>query len=88
MHTVLEIRQMKPEKITIRCRNKTNWARIMILTLLSVLISWLAYGITCAVIEQDATFWQALCSPVALVFLAVETVAWFFIHLKKGTEST
>ena len=86
MDTLMEIRQMKPENITIRCRNKTNRLRIIVLTLAFALVCWLVHGITCTVLDRGVTFWQGLVSPASLLLLVLETVIWFFVHLKRNTD--
>ena len=83
MDTLMEIKQMKAVKMTITCRKKPNRVKIIVLTLVTALITWLAYGAVYSFLDQGVTFWQALISPVALVFLALDIVFAFFAFTKK-----
>jgi hypothetical protein len=56
---------------------------MILVFLFSALITWLAYGAVYSFLDQGVTFWQALVSPVALVFLALDIVFAFFAFTKK-----
>ena len=86
MDTSVGMYRMEPEQITFRCRNKTNWFRIFVLTIISALITWLAYGAAYTCIGPGCTFWQALVTPVTLVFTVLHTVALFCYNLKNNTD--
>ncbi len=87
MDTLMEIKQMKAVKMTITCRKKPNRIKIIVLTLVSALITWLAYGAVYSFLDQGVTFWNALVSPVALIFLVLDTVFAYFAYTKKESES-
>ncbi len=77
MDTMMKYNPAGAENITIRCRNRINWFRVVILTLAYTLIGWLAFGLFSTLLENSLTFWQALITPLALIFLAMDLVATF-----------
>ena len=70
------------ENITISCRNKPNWIRIIILTLVYALVGWLAFGLFCTLFESSISLWQALITPLGLIFLGFDLVATFINNRK------
>ena len=74
------------ENLTIRCRNKTNWFRIVVLTLVTALASWLGFGLFCTLLESSLSFWQALVTPLALIFLVIDLVTVFISNKNKNTD--
>ena len=74
------------ENLTIRCRNKTNWFRIVVITLATTLAGWLAFGLFCTLLENSLTFWQALFTPLALIFLVIDLVTVFISNKNKNTD--
>ena len=86
MDTMMNTYRPTLGQITIRCRNRINWYRIAILTLASVLVSWLAFGLGCAVLESTLDYGQALTTPLALIFLAINLVTTFITQKNKYTE--
>ncbi len=71
------------DHITIRCRNRINWIRVIILTVLSAMTSWLLFGLFCTLLEPILNYWQALITPLALIFLALGLVAFFIGNRRK-----
>ena len=67
--------ETKPDVI----RNKASRIRIIIMTVMDILFSWLACGVTYAAIRPGLTFRRALVSPVALLLMILESVAWFYL---------
>ena len=86
MDTMMNTYRPTLGQITIRCRNRINWYRIVILTLASVLLGWLAFGLTCALLESSLTFGQALITPLALIFLGMDLVSTFIAQRSQYTE--
>ena len=86
MDATMKLNPAVPENPTIRCRNKTNWIRIIILTLATSLISWLAFGFVCTLLESTLSFGQALFTPLALIFLAVDLVTTFITNRSRNTD--
>ena len=84
MEMVAGIHPIKEERITISCRKRPF--RIAVLAAVSVLLSWLVYGVTCASIDTSLTFFQALVSPVVLALMALEAIGWFAVTLKKDAR--
>ena len=83
MDTLMEIKQMKAVKMTITCRKKPNRVKIIVLTLVTALITWLAYGAVYSFLDQGVTFWQALITPLGLIFLAFDLVTCFINRRKE-----
>ena len=77
MDTMMKWKPVGMENISIRCKNKPNWIRIIILTLVYALISWLAFGLFCTLVEGSISFWQALITPLGLIFLGIDLVTTF-----------
>ncbi|MBQ6288151.1 MAG: hypothetical protein IJK71_02785 [Clostridia bacterium] len=67
--------ETKPDAI----RNKSSRIRIIAMTVMDVLFSWLACGVTYAAIRPGLAFHRALVSPVALLLMIPESVAWFYL---------
>ena len=65
------------ENITISCKNKPNWIRIIILTLIYALVSWVAFGLFCTLLESSIGLWQAMITPLGLIFLGIDLVTTF-----------
>lgn len=86
MEMVAGIHPIKEERITISCRKRKRPFRIAVLAAVSVLLSWLVYGVTCASIDTSLTFFQALVSPVVLALMALEAIGWFAVILKKDAR--
>ena len=82
MDTMMKLKQARMEHITIRCRNNPNWIRISILALVYTVISWLFFGLFCSVVG-NLGFWQALITPIALIFAAMDIVSNFITVRKK-----
>ena len=74
------------ENLTIRCRNKTNWFRVVVITLAMTLAGWLAFGLFCTLLESSLSFWQALVTPLALIFLVIDLVTVFISNKNKNTD--
>lgn len=74
------------ENLTIRCRNKTNWFRVVVITLAMTLAGWLAFGLFCTLLESSLSFWQALFTPLALIFLVIDLVTVFISNKNKNTD--
>ncbi len=60
-------------------RNKTSRIRIVVMTVMDVLFSWLACGVTYAAIRPGLSFRRALVSPVALFLMIPESVVCFYL---------
>ena len=73
-------------KITIRCKNRTNWLRIIVMTLASALIGWLACGLVWSLMNTALSFGAALVSPVGLVFLIVWLTASFVTTMRRNID--
>ena len=73
------------EHMTIRCRIRPNWIRIAVLTLVYTLISWLAFGAFCSILDGSLSFQQALFTPLGLIFLTMNSVMHALTILKKDT---
>ena len=82
MDTMMKWNPAGTENITICCRNRPNWIRIIILTLVYALISWLAFGLFCTLFEGSIGFFQALITPLGLVFLGIDLVTSFISNRK------
>ena len=67
--------ESKPAEI----HNKASRIRIIVMTLMDVLFSWLACGVTYAAIQPGLPFRHALISPIALFIMIPESVAWFYL---------
>ena len=74
------------ENLTIRCRNKANWFRSVVLTLVTALAGWLGCGLFCTLLESSLSFWQALVAPLALIFLVIDLVTVFISNKNKNTD--
>lgn len=74
------------EEMTIRCRNKTNWIRIIVLTLAYGLAGWTVFAGGCSVIDGSISFRQALVTPLALIFLVFD-LASTFVSLRQKYAS-
>ena len=85
MDTMMKLKQAGMEKITIRCRNNPNWIRISVLTLAYTVISWLFFGLFCTLADGCLGFWQALITPIAVIFAAMDCVANFVNVRNKDT---
>ena len=83
MDTMMKRKPAALENITIRCKNKPNWIRIIILTLAYAVIGWLAFGLFCTLVEGSLTFWQALITPLGLIFLGIDLVTCFINNRKE-----
>ena len=77
MESTMKYSAAGTENIPIRCRNRINWFRVIILTLAYTLIGWLAFGLFCTLVDGTITFWSALVTPLALIFLAFDLVSCF-----------
>ena len=86
MDIVMGVRPVKSERITITCRKRKSRFKITALAVVSVLLSWLVYGVTCAAIDTSLTFFQALVSPVVLALMALEAIGWFAVTLKSDAR--
>ena len=84
METMMKWKPAAMEHMTIRCKNKPNWIRIIILTLAYAVIGWLAFGLFCTLVEGSIGFWQALITPLGLIFLAIDLVTWFINNRKEA----
>ena len=73
-------------KITIRCKNRTNWLRIIVMTLASALIGWLTCGLVWSLMNTALSFGAALVSPVCLVFLTVCLAASFIVTRRRNID--
>ena len=73
-------------KITIRCKNRTNWLRIIVMTLASALIGWLTCGLVWSLMNTALSFGAALVSPVGLVFLIVWLTASFVTTMRRNID--
>ena len=73
-------------KITIRCKNMTNWIRVIVLALASALVGWLACGLVWSLMNTALSFGAALVSPVGLVFLAVCLAACFVTTMRRNID--
>ena len=73
-------------KITIRCKNRTNWLRIIVMTLASALIGWLTCGLVWSLRNTALSFGAALVSPVGLVFLIVWLTASFVTTMRRNID--
>ena len=73
-------------KITIRCKNRTNWLRIIVMTLASALIGWLTCGLVWSLMNTALSFGTALVSPVGLVFLIVWLTASFVTTMRRNID--
>ena len=60
-------------------KSKASRIRIIAITLMDVLFSWLACGVTYAAIRPGLSFRRAIISPVALFVMIPESVAWFYL---------
>ena len=67
------------ESETAAFKNKASRIRIISMTLMDILFSWLACGVTYATIRPGLPFRHALISPVALFIMVPESVAWFYL---------
>ena len=67
--------ETKPDAI----RNKSSRIRIIAMTVMDVLFSWLACGVTYAAIRPGLPFRHALISPIALFIMIPESAAWFYL---------
>ena len=56
-----------------------NKPRIIAMTVMDVLFSWLACGVTYAAIRPGLPFRHALISPIALFIMIPESAAWFYL---------
>ena len=83
METMMKWKSAGMENITIRCKNKPNWIRIIILTLAYAVIGWLAFGLFCTLVEGSIGFWQALITPLGLIFLAFDLVTCLINNRKE-----
>ncbi len=73
-------------KITIRCKNRTNWLRVIVMTLASALIGWLTCGLVWSLMNTALSFGAALVSPVGLVFLIVWLTASFVTTMRRNID--
>ena len=73
-------------KITIRCKNRTNWLRVIVMTLVSALIGWLTCGLVWSLMNTALSFGAALVSPVGLVFLIVWLTASFVTTMRRNID--
>ena len=73
-------------KITIRCKNRTNWIRVIVLALASALVGWLACGLVWSLMNTALSFGAALVSPVGLVFLIVWLTASFVTTMRRNID--
>ena len=88
MDTMMKHNPVGAERITIRCKANPNWIRISIMTLISTLIAWLAFGLFCSLADGCLGFGQALVTPIALIFAGMIAVACFLRIRKMETEVT
>ncbi|MBR3333646.1 MAG: hypothetical protein IKG23_05095 [Clostridia bacterium] len=82
MDIIMKRKPAGMDNITIRCKNRPNWIRIIILTLAYALIGWLAFGLFCTLLEGSLGFWQALITPLGLIFLGIDLVTSFISNRK------
>ena len=88
MDTMMTATPFRAEEITINCRVNPSWIRISILTLITTLFSWLAFGLFCSLVDGSLSFGQALVTPIALIFVVMEAVAVFIRIRNRDTEVT
>ena len=79
MNLTVRENQTETENKPTAFRNKASRIRIIALTVMDVLFSWLACGVTYAAIRPGLAFHRALVSPVALLLMIPESVAWFYL---------
>ena len=83
MDTMMYRKPEGMEHFTINCRIRPNWIRIIVMALASTLASWLAFGLFCTVFEGSLTFWQALVTPLALLFIGLNLVTNLITSIKR-----
>ncbi len=88
MDTMMTAAPFRAEKITINCRVNPNWIRISILTLITTLFCWLAFGLFCSLVDGSLGFGRALVTPLALIFVVMEAIAVFIRIRNRDTEVT
>ena len=86
MDTAMKYKPAGTENISIRCRNRTNWIRIIILTLACTLFSWLGFGLFCTLMENTLSFGQALITPLALIFVGINLITSFISTRNKNVD--
>lgn len=86
MDTMMKLNPAGMGPVTIRCRNRTNWIRIFILTLSFTVLGWLAFGLFCSIMENSLSFWKALVTPLALIFVSMDLVSTFIRVRNRNTD--
>ena len=79
MNLTVKTNRSETENESSGIRNKASRIRIIAMTLMDILFSWLACGVTYAAIRPGLPFRHALISPVALFIMVPESVAWFYL---------
>ncbi len=79
MNLTVRENQTETENKPTAFRNKASRIRIIALTVMDVLFSWLACGVTYAAIRPGLPFRRALVSPVALFLMIPESVVCFYL---------
>ena len=79
MNLTVSKNQTETESKTAAFKSKTSRIRIIVMTVMDILFSWLACGVTYAAIRPGLSFRHALISPVALFIMIPESVAWFYL---------
>ena len=79
MNLTVRENQTETENKPTAFRNKASRIRIIALTVMDVLFSWLACGVTYAAIQPGLPFRHALNSPIALFIMIPESAAWFYL---------
>ncbi|QUC67566.1 hypothetical protein [Aristaeella hokkaidonensis] len=79
MNLTVRENQTETENKPTAFRNKASRIRIIAMTVMDVLFSWLACGVTYAAIQPGLPFRHALISPIALFIMIPESAAWFYL---------
>ena len=79
MNLTVRENQTETENKPTAFRNKASRIRIIALTVMDVLFSWLACGVTYAAIRPGLPFRHALISPIALFIMIPKSAAWFYL---------
>ena len=56
------------------------------MTLAMVAVSWLSFGAFCSLVDSSMSFWQALITPLALIFVAIDAVTSFVRFRNRDLE--
>ena len=79
MNLTVKANRSETENESSGIRNKARRIRVITMTLMDVLFSWLACAVTYAAMRPGLPFRRALISPVALFLMIPESVAWFYL---------